>query len=761
MKKHIVIVTLLSLAFFLFLLLYPLPSGLARSPSTAIVSRDGELLRIFCAEDGRWRMRCRLKEVSPFLVKAVVAYEDRWFYWHFGINPFSIIRAAITNIKHRRIICGGSTITMQIARMTEPKKRTFVSKAIECFRAEQLELRYSKSELLELYFNLAPYGGNLEGIASASYFYFGKSPSALSSAEAVFLVGLPNSPERLRPDRNPKAALCNQKRVAERLLKSGFIKKDKYSKILFAQPLENKKNIPFIAPHLGDLVRRKFGNKPLIRTTIDFDMQKLCEKTLAEHLSPLLAEGISNGAIVVIENKTRKVRAMVGSVNFFDKARAGEVNGALAGRSPGSTLKPFIYTIALDEGLLSPKSLLFDIPVDYSGYIPENYDGKYHGAVTFEDALKESLNVPAVNLCAKIKGRLYCFLKDGGVTTLNKPEELYGLPLILGGCEVSLLELTNLYSTLANFGLYQKYLLLEDEEMGEKKRLLSPESTYIISEILSEVRRPDLPSCWEFSLNLPKVAWKTGTSYGHKDAWAIGYNPDWTIGVWIGNFSGREAEGLVGAEVAAPLLFTLFNSIGGGKGEWFEKPERVGIRQVCTLSGQPPSQDCPKTKEELFIYGLSSSATCQIHKVFDIEDKRGYRLCPYCKDTRSYHKELFVEWYPKISTWMEREGYPIVKIPSHNPDCPNLIAKKPPIITSPSVNCEYYLRDWVDKAHQKIAFDASVSSDVKKLYWFINGEFFASISPKEKLFYPPVAGRHIIKCMDDRGLSTEVTLRVY
>jgi len=750
------------LTFFVLNLLYPLPVyKLTRPSSVAVFSKDNELLRTFCASNGQWKIKCRLNEISPFLVKAVVKYEDRWFYWHPGINPYSILRATITNIKHRRIVCGASTISMQIARMMEPKSRTMLSKIIELFRTIQLELKYSKNELLEFYFNLAPYGGNLEGVASASYFYFGKPPSTLSCAEATLLVGLPNSPEQLRPDKNPLDALKNRKKVANRLLKYKLISERKYSEIISTNLPQKRINIPFIAPHLGEFVRNKFKDKPIIKTSIDIRLQRLCEKSLQEHLRPLLNRGISNGAIVVIENKTRKVRAMVGSLNFFDKTHSGEVNGALAPRSPGSALKPFVYCLALNEGFISPQSLLLDVPVDYSGYSPTNYDNRYHGGVTAEEALKESLNVPAINLYAKLKGRFYSFLKRGGISTLTKPKELYGLPLVLGACEVNLLELTNLYSTLANSGEYRSYSLLEDEKPGDGKRLFSAETAYLISEILAEIRRPDLPTCWEFSVNLPKVAWKTGTSYGHRDAWSIGYNPDYTIGVWLGNFDGTEAEVLVGAEVAAPLLFHLFNSITEGKSDWFEKPQGVGIRQVCALSGELPSLDCPQTKEEFFIYGVSPSKVCQIHKIFDLDNKTGYTLCPHCRQNRKYHQKLFIKWYPKIATWMEREGYPIQKIPPHLPDCPTVVVGKRPIIRSPAANCEYYIREGIDKKHQKILLDASVSNDVAKLYWFVDGELICSASPKEKVFYYPIVGKHLLKCVDDEGRTTQMALNIY
>lgn len=324
----------------------------------------------------------------------------------------------------------------------------------------------------------------------------------------------------------------------------------------------------------------------------------------------------------------------------------------------------------------------------------------------------------------------------------------------------NLLELTNLYSTFANLGLYRPYSLLEDEKIHQGNRLFSAGAAYIISEILSEARRPDLPACWEFSVNLPKIAWKTGTSYDHHDAWSIGYNNDYTIGVWLGNFDGKEVEALVGAEVAAPLLFDLFNSITGGKSNWFAKPQSIGIRQVCTLSGQLPSMDCSQTKEELFIYGISPANICQMHEIIDIDDKTGQRLCYHCKAGRKYHPQVFVKWAAKLATWMKREGYPLQEIPPHKSDCLTVIAGNQPVIRSPATNCQYYIREGVDKKYQKILLDAFVSNDVEKIYWFVDGELFACFSPKERVFYYPTFGRHIFKCVDDEGRCAQIVLNI-
>ena len=749
--------------FVILSILYPLPKErLFRPASTMTYDRKGQLLRVFTASDDIWRLHCRLDELSPLLIKMVLAYEDQWFYWHPGINPVSIFRAALANYRAGRIVCGGSTITMQIARMMDPKERTVISKVKEAFRVLQLELAYSKDELLEIYFNLAPYGGNIEGVASASYLYFGKPPKRLSIGEIALLAALPNSPTRLRPDQYHDVALKHRAKVLDRLFEMGTISEAQLEEAL-SEPVPDKRQpIPFHTPHLADYLKQRYPQKDRIYMNIDFEIQQTCNRLLQRHISDLKPKGISNGAIVVIENKTRAVLAMLGSSDFFDEKNSGQVNGAMSPRSPGSTLKPFVYALALDQGLISPKSILEDVPIDYSGYMPVNYDDTYHGVVTAEEALRLSLNVPAINLTAALREKsIYSLLKQTDFSTLTQPRELYGLPIILGACEVKLIELCNLYSCLANDGRYAPYRLLKNEPVTEGQEIFSKAAAFIITEILSEVTRPDMPACWEFSLNLPKVSWKTGTSYGHKDAWSIGYNPEYTIGVWIGNFSGEGVPALVGADAAAPLLFDIFNALSGGKTiGWFEMPDELDVRQVCAISGMLASDICPVTCEEMHIPGVSPANICTIHRTFAIDDETGCRLCPHCRQGRAYHEEIFELWPAKLATWMLRNGYPIKQIPPHYPKCTSLIAGKGPIIRSPSDNCEYVMRGGIDPQYQKISLDASVPNNIEKIFWFVDGSLISACSPREKAFYTPSPGKHKLVCMDELGRSTEMVLRI-
>lgn len=764
MKKKIL--TLIILLFTLLLslnLIFKLPLSKLKKPcSVSVYSSEEKLLRVFISPDGRYRMKVRLGEIEPFLTKAIIAYEDRYFFYHFGVNPFSLWRAFITNLRAKRIICGGSTITMQIARMMEPKQRDILSKIIEIGRAIQLELKFSKQELLELYLNLAPYGGNIEGVKAASYLYFGKPPSQLSQSEVCLLVALPRHPEKVRPDKYLKNAYAMRKKVAQRLLLVKIISKKTYEEII-NQPIPKKRRkLPLVAAHLADMVKLKYPHQETIVTTLDYHLQMACEKLLREYLLPLRKQNITQGSIVVIENKTHQVKSLVGSVEFFDQRYSGEVNGAISPRSPGSTLKPFLYALALDEGIITPKMALSDTPVDYSGYAPANYDGKYRGIITVTEALFQSRNIPAITLYAKLKDKFFNLLKEGGLTTLTKPSSYYGLALILGSCEVNLLELTNLYATVANLGRFSDYSLVAQTNLCSEKRLFSQASCYLISEMLSQGQRADLSSMWEKTIDLPKIAWKTGTSYGRRDAWSIGYNPDYTVGIWIGNFSGEGHENLIGKEVADPLLFSLFNYLTKrfSSKRWYLQPKTVEQRDVCEVSGLPPNEFCPVTITDFYIPGVSTNKKCDFHKLVLIDNVTGQRLCPLCKGNRGYQSRLVIQYPPHISTYFQRHGYPIDILPPHYFGCATILENKSPVIRSPSNGCIYYLTNEIKESYQKILFDASTPNSVSTIHWLVDDKLLFSVPATKKVFYTPTPGKHKIICLDEEGNSSESLIQV-
>lgn len=735
----------------------PLPlEGINRPSSTLVFGENGDLLRAFTSQDGMWRIQTSLEQISPELKRFLIAYEDRWFYKHGGINPLAICRAFFQNLRHGRIISGGSTITMQIARMMRPKARTLNNKLIEAFRTLQLEHYYSKDQLLEIYFNIAPYGGNIEGVAAASWLYFGKEPTQLSYAEAALLAALPNSPTYLRPDQYPMEARQARDKVLSRMVKFSQLSEVAYQEAI-REPVPDARQLwPFIAPHFSRELFLKYPDQARIYTTLDKKAQLVAEDLLVKRLATLEQQGISNGAVVIIDNRTRELKAMVGSRDFFSEVDAGQVNGALAPRPPGSTLKPFIYALGIDQGVISPATYLEDVPIDYNGYTPENYDHSFSGIVSASEALERSLNIPAVNLNARLfnKVSLYDLLKKAEISTLN-PEDIYGLSIALGSLEISLAELTNLYASFANQGRYSAYREIRDEQKPVEVELFDSGTSFILTEILSNVRRPDLPAVWEFT-SLPKVAWKTGTSYGHRDAWSIGYSPLYTIGVWLGNFDGQGAAALVGAEAAAPLLFDLFTELSRGKQvDWFQRPESVKIRQVCSLSGQLANQYCDSLVQEYYLVDKSPQKSCTFHRAVWIDLETGYRLPNNHIVEQDLEEETYIQWPPRIATWMLRNGHQVYQLPPLASAYQLQVVGEAPVINSPPKDVVYYLRSGVDLEYQKIVFQAAVSNDVQKIYWFVDGQMVGSVAPGESFYYLPQLGEHNLICQDDLGRMTQ------
>lgn len=739
----------------------PLPEHALRRPSSTLVfDRKGQLLQAFISSDDMWRIQTPLTEVSPHLQKSLLAFEDRWFYWHFGVNPLAMARASLQNVFSRRVVSGGSTITMQISRMMEPKPRTFSAKAVEILRAFQLEQRYSKRQLLEFYYNMAPYGGNIEGVAAAAWLYFGKEPSQLSLGEAALLTALPNSPTANRPDANPERARAARDRVLARLRRRNIIAEQAYREALAEEVPTARQRLPRKAPHLCRDLWLAGREESRIYSTVDSRIQSVAEDLLRLHLRRWSAANITNGAVVVLDNRTHEVLALVGSVDFNDRRHAGQVNGARAPRSPGSALKPFIYALAMEQGLISPAHYVEDVPRDFSGYAPENYDRTYSGIVTARAALERSLNLPAITLEHALgEKNLYDLMRRAGVDSLRGRDN-YGLSMAIGGCEITLLEISALYSMLACGGEYTRPWTNQQQPQSAGVRLLDEGTAYLITDVLTGVQRPDLPACWEFT-SLPRVAWKTGTSYGHRDAWSIGYNPWVTVGVWVGNFSGEGARDLVGAEVAGPILFELMNNICRGRQiPWFRRPSSVDVREVCSLSGQEPGPHCPTLIQEMFLPDRSPQETCRFHQAVEIDEKTGYRLPPRYAGDRPSVTKVFTKWPARVGSWIESLGTPIERLPPLLPQWQGLTPGAPPIIRSPSQDCQYRLREGIPPEYQKICLEASAGTDVQKLYWFIDGRLLGAVKPGERLFYIPEVGKHRVVCQDELGRSSDFLLIV-
>jgi penicillin-binding protein 1C len=538
---------------------YPPALGRFEDLSTVVLDRQGRLLRAFTAADGTWRLAATAADVSPLYLDTLIAYEDRRFAWHPGVDPLAVVRALGQWAANGRVVSGASTITMQVARLLEPRERTLGAKLIEIARAVQLEWRYSKEEILAIYLTLAPFGGNIEGVRAASWAWLGKDPAHLSPGEAALLVALPQSPSRLRPDRDPAAARAARDKVLGRMVTLGRLAAGAAAEAAQQRVPDRRRPMPFLAPHLTASLAAAAPPGAVVPTLIDAPLQAGVEDVARRALPGLQAS--ANLAVLVVENGTRAVAAYLGSADWSASSRAGQVDLARAVRSPGSALKPFIYGMAFEDLIVHPETLVSDRPQRFGDYQPVNFDPVFSGDVTVREALIRSLNVPAVAVLDRVgPPRLAARLRGaGGPLSLPDPAEVPALAIALGGAGITLFDLATLYAALAHQGEAAPLRILKDDPEGPPRRLLEPAAAWQVTSILAEIPPPS-------SLLAPvyagpggrTVAYKTGTSYGFRDAWAVGYDADHTVAVWVGRPDGTPSPDRYGRNTAAPLLFEVF-----------------------------------------------------------------------------------------------------------------------------------------------------------------------------------------------------------
>src|SRR4249920_1410528 len=529
----------------------PAPLGKNLEYSHVVLDREGRLLRAYATTEGRWRLSVSERDVDPRFFKLLFTSEDKRFHDHHGVDPLSLGRAAVQLISRGQIISGGSTISMQVARLLEPReRRSLGAKMRQIVRALELERALGKDGILALYLALAPYGGNLEGVRAASLAYFGKEPRKLSLAEAALLVALPQSPELRRPDRSPETARAARDRVLDRIAAAGVAPRDEIARAKTQSVPHERKQLPMLAPHAADQVVLHEPDKRVHGLTIDLPLQKSLQD-LAFERARALGQDISV-AIVAVDNASGEVRARVASADYSDTRRAGQVDMTQTLRSPGSTLKPFIYGLGFEDGLIHPETLIDDKPSRYGNYAPENFDLTFQGTVTIRRALQLSLNVPAIAVLGKVGvSRLSARLTQTGAALVLPKNEAPGLAMGLGGVGVRLTDLVMLYAALARQGSAIALSELADAVPQNPRRLLDPVAAWYVGNVLMGAPPPD---------NAPhgRIAFKTGTSYGYRDAWAIGFDGRTTIGVWVGRPDGAPVPGLVGRVAAAPILFDAF-----------------------------------------------------------------------------------------------------------------------------------------------------------------------------------------------------------
>ncbi|WP_413761964.1 penicillin-binding protein 1C [Variovorax sp. Varisp41] len=727
--------------------------------SRAVYARGGELLRLTLAADEQYRLWVPLDRISLTLIDAVLLYEDRRFYAHPGVNPAALVRSAwrIASGERRQ---GGSTLTMQLARrLYGIDSRTAGGKVAQIAAALWIEARHGKREILEAYLNTAPYGGNIEGVQAASLIYFRKDAARLSLPEALTLAVIPQNPVKRIAERGRNTEL----QAARERLWALWAERDPAARqhapdaqlVLSAQ---SRGSLPFLAPHLTDMLlaqpRSDAGvAAPVeIRATLDLRMQSTLERVMAQYLRTHADVGMNNASALLLDASTMQVRALIGSADWHDDAIAGQVNGTQAKRSPGSTLKPFIYALALDQGLLHPKTMLKDAPTAFGPYTPENFDHRFAGPLSAQEALIRSRNVPAVAVAAKLsKPGLYDFMRLAGVQKLQS-ESHYGLALVLGGGEVTPEELAGLYGTLANGGIAQPLRYTEpapDERPAQPLRLLSEEASFITLDMLRQTPRPDttLPA-------RPAIAWKTGTSWGFRDAWTAGVFGRHVLVVWVGNFDGSSNPALVGVDAAAPLFLRMVDALRAERLDPGEvattQPANLRQVEVCAATGGLPDALCPVRTRTWFIAGKSPIQVSNLHRAVWVDETTGKVVCGPQPNAR---QQVVEQWGSDMRRLFRQAGLPRASVPADG--CEQKDAGAPeaaPLISSPLRGVRHTLRV---ARPEPLVLRAEAAAGTQTLYWFADDALVGRAAPGEGIAWMPDLAesgrRYVLRVVDDQG----------
>ena len=737
----------------------PLWQGLPQS--SVYYDRHGALLRITLANDDRYRLWTPLEQVSPLAVRGLLLHEERWFYYNPGFNPVSLMRGFWRSYVAGGKMQGGSTISMQLARMRwHLNTRTPGGKVLQVLCAVQLELSYSKRDILEAYLNYAPYGRNIESIGAASLIYFAKPPRELTLPEALTLAVLPQSPSyRLEPKTGVLGAALTQAR--NRLFQrwQRVYPTDASQQTLFRLPLALRlpEQVPYIAPHFIEQLRLQtqqlVQRDTCVDTTLDAGLQRLVERQVNAFIARNRSRGIQNAAVLLVDSSDMGVCALVGSADYYNRPILGQVNGTNAKRSPGSTLKPFIYALGMEQGVLHPMTILKDVPSSLGAYAPENFDRRFLGPVTATDALNFSRNIPAVYVASQLRQpTFYQFLHLTGVANMAN-ESHYGLSLVLGGGEVTAQELAKLYALLANRGELRPLQLRLNEGEPRPVPLLSEEASFITLDMLRQHRRPG-DTLAQRSSSLP-VYWKTGTSWGFSDAWSVGIFGPYVLVVWEGNFDGRGNNALVGAEAAAPLFFNIIDSVNASYPALREPkhpfPQRLRRVDICLASGDLPTPWCQQKGKTWFIPGKSPIKVYSVYRPVVLDIHSGEVVCPPY-DAAQTRTEIFEFWPSDLANVFAQAGLP-KRAPPVNRCKDNGIAVggNAQRITSPLKNTTYTLRQ-SQQGRDNIAFNAVTDADSKTVYWFVDDIYLGSSASKKPIDWRPINnGRYRIRAVDDRG----------
>ena len=760
----------------LIVYIFCLPSPLFDVPySTVVTDRNGDLLGARIANDQQWRFPT-IDSVPEKYETCLLAFEDKYFNYHWGVNPFSVLRAFTQNISSMRIVSGASTITMQTIRMSRKEHRTYFEKIIEIILATRLEFSYSKKEILRLYASHAPMGGNVVGIEAASWRYFGHGTNNLSWAEAATLAILPNSPSMMHFGRNRNKLKNKRDALLELLYKDGKLKKMDYDLALLEPLPPHPLALPQIAPHLVTKIHIE-NNGKYIHSTLNKYQQQQTEQVLQRWNAEFAQNGVNNIAALVIDIQTNEIVSYCGNVNFEQSQSGNQVDILQAPRSTGSVLKPFLYCAMLQEGLLLPDELLPDVPININGFAPRNFSLKYDGAAPASSALARSLNIPSVLSLKKYTvPKFYNLLKKGGLRHLTKSADHYGLSLILGGSEASLWDVCFLYSqmaqSVARYNTFDQFAPIEEpqyivsEEQNVRrgrqiKQIFEPGSAWLTLEALTNVNRPEELD-WRNIPSIQKVAWKTGTSFGFRDAISVGISSRYIVGVWVGNSDGEGRPGLVGARTAGMVMFDIFNTLP--KGKWFEKPEHdLYQTEICAESGLLRSVNCPEEaiQKRLVSNKGRDADLCTFHKIVHLSEDMKYQVYEDCAGGRGM---ITKSWFvlPPVWEWYYKDKNTSYKsLPPYSPECRQEGQTKLMEFIYPFSNSSISIPKQLDGSDVEVVFELAHRKPSNTVFWHLDDQYIGETKNIHKKSYTPTQGRHRLIVVDETGESLAITFNVY
>ena len=742
------------------------------SYSTVLEDRYRNLLSASIAADGQWRFPEGARVPEKFK-DAILLFEDKRFYQHVGVDPLSFGRAIQQNIKAGRVISGGSTISMQVIRLSRKNKnRTILEKAIEIILATRLELRYSKEEILGLYVGHAPFGGNVVGLEAACWRYFGRGSEELSWSEAALLAVLPNNPSLIHLGKNRQRLMEKRNRLLDRLADSGRF--DALTLDLAkSEPLpENPLPLPRLATHLLDRTAKEGRAQKTTISTLDYQLQLRTSQIIKDHHQRLRSNQIFNAAALVVDVKSGNVMAYVGNTEAGQEYNQ-QVDVVNAPRSTGSILKPFLFAAMLDEGKMLQHALMPDVPTMINGFSPRNFSKDYDGAVAADKALIRSLNIPAVYELRNYRyEKFYGLLKNIGLTTLNQPADHYGLSLILGGADGTLWDITGAYASMArtlnNYfehpgkNRYERkdfhapiyYAKKNEVEVREVEETswLSAASIYLTFNALKEVYRPGEGSGWKYFSSTKKIAWKTGTSFGFRDGWAVGVNPDYAVGVWVGNADGEGRPGLTGTETAAPIMFDIFSSLPGNS--WFVQPSSEMERiSVCSLSGQRVTELCESMDTVSVTRAGLQTQPCSYHKRIYLSPDLKYRVHSECAVVSEM---ISAKWFllpPIQEYYFKSRNLSYRPLPPYRKDCDNPSTLASMDLIYPKPNTKIFVPRELDNQSGRTVFEVAHRNPSTHVYWHLDGNFIGTTVRSHKVAVSPSAGKHILTLIDENGES--------